>query len=120
MLKSHHTSKKGVLMRDLINTTNNIASIRRSKDNELKKTNAEYKIPIDNSTQVLKSHLSRNRSIFKTKKQENLRKLLALVKQLICLAEPKSISKVIDKKYLVITYEVQIKQGHDINEKKQH
>ena len=25
-----------------------------------------------------------------------------------------------DKKYLVITYEVQIKQGHDINEKKQH
>lgn len=25
-----------------------------------------------------------------------------------------------DKKYLVITYEVQIRQGHDINEKKQH
>jgi len=25
-----------------------------------------------------------------------------------------------EKKYLVITYEVQIKQGHDINEKKQH
>jgi coiled-coil domain-containing protein 40 len=25
-----------------------------------------------------------------------------------------------EKKYLVITYEVQIRQGHDINEKKQH
>ncbi len=25
-----------------------------------------------------------------------------------------------EKKYLVITYEVQIKQGHDINEKKRH
>lgn len=61
---------------------------------------------------------------------ENIRNEIARVKidqlnttaqiELLNTKRKEAMNEQEEKKYLVITYEVQIKQGHDINEKKQH
>lgn len=111
VMKFHTETKK--LFEKLIDQKSEHTTIEKTANNLVKQT---HKIGIDIEEKEIELENLNNEIARVRIDQLNTKAQIELLQG----KRAEAINEQEEKKYLVITYEVQIKQGHDINEKKQH
>ena len=84
MMKNHGSSKAGRFIKEVFRKNKSIGNIQSFKESSHQRTKLnEY--TIDNSTRVIKTHLSNNRDNIKINTEQRWKKFIIFIKDLYCI-----------------------------------